>query len=235
MLRGLGVVVVSAILALAAVAEAAGAPTTVAVGKAGQTAFEFVGQVDQQGGSFTYYGFVTYVRGLEDPQLFTIPGVDQSEATARFTFYASTQMVRRAIIQNVFAVTSVGSFTVYLGSGGASFGNPSSFASGQGVATTALRLQNIITVQGTGPAPGPPRPAGPGGPGPTGDLPQAISIGTGGAEQGSASTFTLGGKQYRFGRKGLDLRIFMTGSGVLLEPTAPKALLFLAGSAAVSR
>ena len=94
MLRGLGVVVVSAILALAAVAEAAGAPTPVAVGKGGQTAYEFVGQVDQQGGSFTYYGYVTYVRGLEDPELFTIPGVDQSEATARFTFYASAQMVR---------------------------------------------------------------------------------------------------------------------------------------------
>jgi hypothetical protein len=228
-------VAAAAMLALAAVAEAAAAPTPVAVGKPGQTALEFVGQVDQVGGSFTYYGYVTYVRGLEDPQLFTVAGVDQSEATARFTFYASTQMVRRAIIQNVFAVTSVGSFTVYLGSGGASFGNPSSFASGRAVATAALRLQNIINVQGAGPALGPPRVAGPGGPGPSGDLPQAISIGTGGAEQRSASTFTLAGKQYRFGRKGLDLRIFLAGHGVLLEPTAPRALLFLAGSAAVTR
>jgi hypothetical protein len=233
MIRTLCTMLAAGAVALVLASPLAAAPTAVAVGKAGQTAYEFVGRVDQNGPSFTFYGYVTYVRGLADDQIFTQPGVDQSEATARITFYATTTMVRRAIVGGVFAVTSTGSYTVYLGSGGASFDDASSFTRGQALATTAIRFQNIINVQsgGSGGPPGP-RPTGPG---PGGAGAQAISTGTGGSEQRTASTFTLGGKQYRFGRKGLDLRVFATGQGTLLDPVAPRSVILLAGSAAVTR
>lgn len=70
MLRRLGVVVVSAMLALAGVAEAAGAPTPVAVGKAGQTAFEFVGQD------------LAYVGGRRFEHVGAAVGLDRDEAVA---------------------------------------------------------------------------------------------------------------------------------------------------------
>jgi hypothetical protein len=215
-------------LACAFLVAGPSALAAVGVGKLGDTSYEFAGKVDQAGPSFTVYGYLTFVRGLTDPQLFTVPGIDQSEATARFTVYASTTMVRRAIIKNVFVVSSTGTFTIYYNpAGGADFDDPSSFARGKAVASSDVRFQNIINVQGTE------APPGLGGWG--ADLPWAISTGTGGADQRSASTFSLGGKQVRFGRKGLHQRLFMTGEGVLLEPTQPRAELFLAGSAVVGR
>jgi len=222
----------AATLALAGPAVAA--PVSVGTGRPGQTALEFVGKVDQQGADFTYYGYLSYVRGLGDAELFTAPGIDQSASTARFTFLARTRMVRRTVIENVFAIASTGSFTIYLNPGGASFDEPSSFAAGRAVATSGVRFQNVITVlpSAAGPAPG--SGAGPG-PGQADGLPSAISTGTGGAEQRSSSVFTLGGREYRMGRRGFDLRLLLSGFGVLLEPTAPRAVLFLAGNAAVAK
>jgi hypothetical protein len=211
--RLIPVLALAALLAVIAPAAAAAAKG-VAVGAPGQTAFEFVGKADQSGPSWPIYGYLTYVRGLDDAQIFSVPGVDQSEATAKLTFSAATTVVRRAVIENVFAVTAVGSITVYLNPGGASFSDPSSFARGRVIATSTLRFQNIINVQS---------PA------------QAVSIGSGGAEQRSAKLFSLGGKQYRFGRVGLEERIFATGEGTLLEPTLPRSVVFLAGSASISK
>src|SRR5688572_12542540 len=68
----------------ATMADAAAVPaatmTDVGVAPVGRTAFEFTARIDQHGGVFDIYGYVTYLHDLPPGLLFTQP-MTHSEAT----------------------------------------------------------------------------------------------------------------------------------------------------------
>ena len=115
-------VIVGVAFALAALAltvfvissQTAAAATATEVGSAvgGVNAVEFVGRVDQDGGNFVSYGYLTHIIGLADTQLFsgTFPLVN--EANARFTFYTTATLTSHYVISSVFVIDAVGT-TVY--------------------------------------------------------------------------------------------------------------------------
>jgi hypothetical protein len=193
-----------------------GAPSrtivSVGVGAVGQHSFEFIGKIDQNGGDFTAYGYLTAVRGLQDSLLFT-DATTHTEATARFTFSAPGKLLARSVLGTLFVLSTTGTLTIYAsGAGGATFSNPGSFQHGSVVATFSAHLQSIVNVQ----APN-----------------QGILTIMGETAQQTARPFTLGGGTYRMGRTGLQAQMNGVGQGTRLEPTAPRASFNFAGAAIV--
>jgi hypothetical protein len=196
---------------------ASGAPSratvSIGVGAVGQHSFEFIGKIDQNGGDFTAYGYLTAVRGLPDSLLFT-NATAHSEATARFTFSAPGKLLARSVLGTLFVLSTTGTLTIYVSSGGgATFSNPSSFQHGSVIATLSAQLQSIVNVQ----APN-----------------QGILTVMGDTAQQTVHPFTLGGGTYRMGRIGLQAQMAGVGQGTRLDPTAPRASFNFAGAAIVA-
>ena len=219
------------LVVLGSLVAAVGAPSalagsnikTVAIGGLGETGFELVAKIDQTDKKFTIYGYLTHARGLDGSRLFTQPGIDQSAATSRITFYAKAKMTNRASVQNglavLFSVAAAGNATFYFNkNGGASFDDPASFRRGKTIGKAFIRVQNVINVQGVGPL------------GPT-----ATSLASVGLTHTKVKTFRLNGKRYRFGTKNGKQRLRASGQGVLVDPLNTIATLFLAGTATTSR
>lgn len=221
-----GAALVIALLALTAfVASGQQAPTAaIEVGSAigGVNAVEFVGRIDQDGGNFVSYGYLTHISSLTDTLLFsgTIPFVNESNA--HFTFYTTAILTARNVItaafnsitSSVFMIDAVGTTVYYYNAtAGASFANPVSFKAGVPVMTATVRSQNILNVQ----AP-------------------ARGVGTNFTEftQTGVSSFTLNGQTYQIGQVGLLERQFGTGEGTNTDPITPKSFTLLAGNAVVT-
>jgi hypothetical protein len=193
--------------------SASAASTVLAEAPPGFNAIEFVGRADQNGADFVSYGYLTYVRGLNNSQLYTNPAAP-SEATARFTFYTTATLTARAVISTVFALDSAGITTWYYNpTPAASFANPASFANGAAIATGNVRYQDILNVQGPN---------------------LGIATGAGEMVQTTAASFQLGGQTYQVGAPGWMLRLATTGEGHRTDPVAPKSFVFLAGNAVVT-
>jgi hypothetical protein len=111
---------------------------------------EFIGRSDQNGTVITHYGYVTHVPTTEDANLFFDPA-DQTEATAKLTYFATTTLNARHVLGNIITTATLpGALTFFLrASGGATFSDPASFAVGTPVATFTLRYYNVLNVQGT--------------------------------------------------------------------------------------
>lgn len=79
--------------ALGRVATVPAAASTVEVGTGlpGLNLYEFVGRVDQAGVAFTGYGYLSYLRGMDNSQIFSNP-LNPSEGTAHFTYYATATL-----------------------------------------------------------------------------------------------------------------------------------------------
>jgi hypothetical protein len=107
----------------------------VAVGRAGQTAWQFIGTINQRGVDFTMSGYLTSVSGLTDAQLFSNPD-DRSAETARFKVTATGKMTGRNAIPPLFVLNSVATTSVGFGSGPAA----------ASVATFNSELQTVIDV-----------------------------------------------------------------------------------------
>ncbi len=186
---------------------------SIGMGAVGQHAIESVGMIDQNGGDFSSYGYITYIRGLPDSVLFSDPVV-HSEATARFTYYAPGKLIARSVLGTLFELSSVGALTFYANaSGGASFKTPTSFQRGTPIAKLTTRQQSIVNVQ----APN-----------------QGILTLMGDTSQTSAQSFTLLGGTYSLGRVGLQEAMVVTGQGVRLDKTAPRATFNVAGAFVVA-
>jgi hypothetical protein len=176
-------------------------------------ALEFVIKADQVGGRFTTYGYLTHVAGLRASLLFS-PASRQSERTAHFTLYSVTEMQSRSVLEAVHALAVAGSMDVYLRQDpGAKFENPNSFKQGKVIASYAVTLQSIVSV--TAPRKG-------------------VETLSGTLRQTRADRFAFSGGSRILGKKGLRLRLEATGTGRLLEPKQPRAVLVLAGNAVVS-
>jgi hypothetical protein len=191
------------------VAAAAGAQ--IAAAPRGTTSVEFVAKITQDGDSLTCFGFLTDVFGLSAADL-GFSGPDRSETDAFYTAFADGQLTTRAVRGSVHALDVEGELSIYhRDSAGATFGDPSSFKVGTRVARYSIVIQDILTV--TDPGVGLPTLIG--------DLTQrdAVSVGQG-----------------KFGRVGLELRLFATGLGTRAntDPAPPVASLDISGNLAVS-
>jgi hypothetical protein len=179
------------------------------------SATRLVGKIDQNGGNFLAYGFLTVVDGLDQAQLFSTVGDPLSESAARFTFQATASLVQREVIDDsVFVVDVVGTLThYYQASPASSFSDPSSFAQGQQIATSSLRLQDVLSTIATN---------------------EGIPTIEGPIRQLTARRFTLGGQRLRFGHPKLATRLFATGRATRTDPVAPVVKLSIAGSTVVT-
>lgn len=126
-------------------------PTESGIATNGQTAFEFIGQIDQSLFSLMSYGYVTYLNGLSSELLFVedTPAMFRDEATAHFTFMASGIANGRSHYENIFAATSSATFNIYYNEtpNDANFDDPESFATGTLVASFEGRLYSMLNVQ----------------------------------------------------------------------------------------
>jgi hypothetical protein len=183
----------------------------VAAGRNGQTLMDFIGRVSQNGANFTFIGYLTRVRGLDEAALFA--GGDasaRSEQTARFTIKAETTSTSRSVVDNLFAVDSKGTLNVFLNqTPGADFDDPGSFSTGELIASFEITVQNVISV--IAPA-------------------QGVSTTWGVLEQTKAEHFRLNGKRFKFGKNNQRERIFGTGQGTLLDAGVPVSVVFISGN-----
>jgi len=179
----------------------------------GKSAWEFLGRSDQSGPDVTHYGYLTHIFGLADDMLFSDPNT-RTEATARFTFFATTTLTSRHELGNLIVTAAPGTLTVYFNdTPGSDFNDPESFASGQPIATFSVHYHNILNVQ----APD-----------------QGISSATADLQQLNADPFTLDGLRYRMGRKGLRERVVTTGQGTRTQVDPVLAFFFLGGNVIVT-
>src|SRR5688500_8406572 len=133
-LRGLGRGGVAAFLLGRARGRAARQEgTEIGGARPGGSAWEAVGRIEQHGSDFTAYGYLTYVAGLAEEQLYLEGGspLARTEATARFTFFGNATLTSRSVLENLFVVNAEGEQTFYFSEqAGARFDRPESFFSG---------------------------------------------------------------------------------------------------------
>jgi hypothetical protein len=176
----------------------------------GRNAFEYVGQVDQDGDDLTSYGYLSAIAGLDVSQLFTSDVHD--ETTARFTYYGTATLFARVEFNGLFIIDAEGSVQYYFDpEGGASFSDPSSFKSGTLIAADTAKFHDVLSV--TAPNTGMPY------------LTAAL-------RRTKAARFVLAGLTYRFGHVGLLARSTATGLSTRLDPK-PTSILTLGGDAVV--
>ena len=188
--------------------------TEIGVGGPGANAYQYAGHIDQDGASFTGYGYVYDVEGLSTTELFTDP-INTSPATAHITYYATATLTSRAVVTDatraIFALDSVGQITFYYQSAPtADWPSPSSFANGTPIATASISFQDILNVQ----APN-----------------RGISVGNGEFTVETVTPFDFDGNTLVFTRPGLTYRIFTTGEGLRTDALIPQSSVLLAGNA----
>jgi hypothetical protein len=179
----------------------------------GTKAVEFLGRSDQNGSNLTHYGYLTFIFGLADDLLF-LDSNTRTEATARFTFFATTTLSSRFELGNLIATTAPGTLTIYFtDTPGSDFNDPRSFASGQPIATFSIQYHNILNVQ----APN-----------------QGLSSAIADLVQLHADAFTLEGRRYFLGHKGLRERVWATGQGTRIQVDPLLSFFLLAGNITVT-
>ena len=177
----------------------------------GRNAFEYMGEVDQDGDNLTSYGFLSFIAGLDTAQLFT--GDPHNETTARFTFFGKAALFARVEGNGLFIIDANGFVNYYFNLyGGASFGDPASFKAGKQIAADTAGFHDVLAV--TAPDTG---------------LPYLTAM----LQRTKAAKFVLDGVTYRFGHVGVLLRSTATGLSSRTDPK-PKSKLILGGDAVVT-
>jgi hypothetical protein len=189
-------------------------PTQVGIGTVGRNAFEVIGRIDQNNLDFTGFGYLTYIKDLDNADIYT-NSLNPSEDTARFTYSATSTLTSRAVLTDVFALDSLGTITFYFiqSPPDRSFGDPSSFASGTPIATASFRYQDILLVQSPN---------------------KGIATGVGELTQLNAYAFTLNGQSYQFGQSNLLYRLSTVGNGTRTNIAPPVSFVLLSGNAVTS-
>jgi hypothetical protein len=201
-------------LPFAAYSQAGGAGSVVGDAPDGANALEFIARSDQDGTTVTHYGYLTHISDLPDESLFSHPGI-RTEATARFTFSATTKLTARHLLGNIIATAAVGKMTIYFNQApGADFAIPASFANGQAIATFSVRFQNILNVQSP-------------------DSGESTAVAD--LTQLQARSFTLDGRNHRLGQPALVARLSATGQGTRTQVVPPKSSFLLAGNITVTK
>jgi hypothetical protein len=190
------------------------APQQVGVGIAGQNAFEFIGRINQNDSNFTGFGYLTYIRDLNNADIYTNPA-NPSEDTARFTYVATATLTSRAVLSNVFVIDSQGTTTFYFTQSppDRNFDDSASFASGTPIATASIRYQDVLLVQSPN---------------------KGLATGVSEMTQLNAPAFTLNGQSYQFGQSNLLYRSSTVGNGTRTSLDPLISFILLAGNAVTS-
>jgi hypothetical protein len=201
-----------------ATAKAGNAPAaaiSAGISGGGKNAFETVARIDQNGGNFLNYGYMSYISGLSQSALYSSSNpVVHGVGDAYFTFYSTATLTSRDVISSVFTIDSVGVMNVYYQAyPSANFNDPNSFTNGTLIAKFNLRGQNVLNVQGPG---------------------KGVASGIVEMEQTLASPFTFGANTLTLGQVGLLLRGNYNGEGTLLDPITPKSFTVEMGNAVVT-
>jgi hypothetical protein len=193
-------------------AAVAGSPSgEVGTATGGRNAFEFRGNVDQDGDDLVAYGFLSLIARLDVSQLFT--GDPHDETTARFTFFGKATLFSRVEGSGLFIIDAAGWINYYFNLyGGASFDDPSSFKAGKQISADTATFHDVmgIIAQDTG-------------------LPHLTAA----LERTKAARFTLDGVTYRLGHVGMLQRSTASGLSARTDPK-PKSRLTLGGDAVVT-
>jgi hypothetical protein len=203
------------------VAPAASADVEIGVAPLGETATEFVGRADQDGGSFVSYGYLTHIAGFTDTLLFSqFPTT--TESTAHFTYFATSTLTGHFVItgaanglaSSIFVVDSVGMTTYYYNpTPSATFNISTSFTGGTPILTATVRYHDILNVQSAN---------------------FGVATGAGEMIDLANSPFTIGPTTYRLGRVGLQERSSTMGQGIRTNAVIPQSFVVLAGSSIVT-
>src|SRR5262245_18990485 len=81
----------------------------------GQTAYEYVSQIDQSGQDLSIYGYLTHVNGTSSDAL-VVEGTDpagRSEATSFFTIRATGSIYARSVLQTIFDTDASLTLNIY--------------------------------------------------------------------------------------------------------------------------
>ena len=180
----------------------------VGVAAPGQKAIELIGRSDQDVNVVIHFGYLTRIADLAEGALFSDPTI-RSEATARFTFFSTTEITSRHELGNIITTAAPGKLTIFFNrTPGGNFNDPESFTAGVPIATYTLRYHNTLNVQTEN---------------------EGIVSGAADLLQQSAQSFTLGGEKRRLGHVGLRQRIEVTGRGTRTQIDPLQAFFLLGG------
>jgi hypothetical protein len=175
---------------------------------------EVVGQSEQDENAVTHFGYLTRIRGLLDDLLFSHPSI-RTEATARFTFFATTALTARHVLGNIIATVAPGTLTIYFnGTPSGDFNTPGSFAAGTPIATFSARFHNVLNTQA---------------------LNAGIISGVADLTQLSSDSFMLDGVRYRLGRRHLRERLSANGQGTRTQVAPPQSFFLWGGDVVILR
>ncbi|HEY7283624.1 MAG TPA: hypothetical protein VID47_18755 [Actinomycetota bacterium] len=192
------------------VAQAAG-QGEIGTAAGGRSAYEYVGEVDQDGDALRFYGYYTLIVGAGPAALYSGPPHD--ETTARFTYFGTANLTARAARNNVFVIDAVGTIRSYFRpAGGADFSHPASFHAGTQIAADDVQFHDVLSSTA-----------------PNFGVPNVTAF----LERTHAPTFHADGRTLRFGHVGMRVRSTASGLGQKLDPK-PKGHLTLAGQALVT-
>lgn len=206
-----GFIVLTAVMQAPPATGSEGRAEVVAAGRDGQTLMEFVGRVDQNGLNFTFIGYLTRIKGLDEAALFAGgSAAARDEKTAHFTILAETTLTSRSVVDKLFAVDSKGTLEIFFNETPASdFRDPGSFSTGEVIASFDASVQNTINVIA---------------------LAQGVATTWGLLKQTKAGAFRLGGTRFQFGQKNQRERISASGQGTLRDAAVPISVVFISGN-----
>ena len=184
-----------------------------------ESAFELIGRSDQSGSDITHYGYVTHINGLPDEALFS-DATTRTEATARFTYLATTTLHSRHLVGNILTTAGLGTLTIFFHErAGADFGAPDSFKEGHPAASFTLHYHSVLNVQTA---------ISPESPG------RGIVRVVADLHQETASPLELNGRWFHLGHRESRERLSLTGQGTLTRAEPPQAFFFLGGEVVTS-
>jgi hypothetical protein len=209
------------ILGLPDSAAAAGAGRRVGSGPTDRHSVGLLMAIRQEGPTLAGFGYLTRVRGLDGAQLFTTaPAIHSADprasdpAPARFTFYSEAKIESLSQLGEAISSTGAGRVRIYYqANGGASFGDPASFARGLLIATLSGNFQNDLTV--TEPN--------------TADVHMTADL----TQSGGRLFTSKGAGSLRFGGPGYAWTLRASGRGHRTEPATPRSELTLSGDLGV--
>jgi len=178
-----------------------------------KNAMEFLARSEQRGPETTHFGYFTHIAGLDDDALYW-HGHPHTEAAARFTLLAKTQLNARHELGNLIVTGAEGELAIYFNHApGGNFNDPSSFIQGEKIAAFTLRFHNVLNVQ----APN------------TGVANATVDL-----VQLRAKSFTIKGDELRVGRRGLSAKLVASGQGTRTQIDPLKAFFLLSGSIVIT-
>lgn len=181
----------------------------------GQVAWHFVGRIDQDALTFTAYGYLTQVAGLDAGELFGGNG-EANEDNAVFSVVMTSDETSRSKLNNVTVIDVTGKATIYFNeSADRTFGDSATFATGTEIGTASVSGQNILNIDPE-------------------NRDKAVAAATAELTQTAATRFTLGGTEHQLGRKGLTERLTVSGQGVRTDPNGPKSNIEVAGTMTIT-